>query len=131
MSLCECGCGQELPSNGHRGRRFVDESHRSRARRAQTGRPDSDRSPAADAAALTELRRLKDEVGNRLDDDSVPHHVQVRLLAEFRHLVEAILAIERQKPQPRNKSLTDELVARRAARMRALQTRAAGMEKPS
>ena len=56
-----------------------------------------------------------------MDDESLPPHVFARLLAEFRHVVLAILAIERQQPPPAEKemSIVEELRARRAERLNA------------
>ena len=49
---------------------------------------------AADLAALDDLRRKKDWIGDQLGDESLPAHVRGRLLTEFRQYVVAILEIE-------------------------------------
>src|SRR5262249_28988451 len=91
--------------------------HRARARRAQRAQGPS----SADAVALAELRDMKDRIGERLNDASLPAHVCARLLAEFRQTVLSILAIERQQPPAAEKemSIVEELRARRAERLNA------------
>jgi hypothetical protein len=71
---------------------------------------------------LDELRRVKDAIGDRINDATLPAHVQAKLLGEFRLYVEAILRIERSRPQqvePKKLSKADELRARRDARLAA------------
>jgi hypothetical protein len=77
---------------------------------------------SAEDITLNELRRVKDAIGDRIDDETLPAHVQVKLLGEFRLYVEAILRIERTRPQrvePKKLSKADELHARRDARLAA------------
>jgi hypothetical protein len=72
--------------------------------------------------SLDELRRVKDAIGDRINDVTLPAHVQAKLLGEFRLYVEAILRVERARPQrvaPKKLSKADELRARRDARIAA------------
>jgi len=69
--------------------------------------------------AIVELTQLKQRVAERLEQ-SLPAHVEARLLAEQRQLILAVLQIERETVQNDVRpDLVDELVRRRAERVSA------------